>query len=78
MPRCTFTPRCGTSENLIGVVRFGKNCFRQILAHFGFIDIEGGGEFDVTDVITAQIDVHQPGHGFPFLGILVKFNSLDQ
>ena len=34
----------------------------QVLADLVGVDVEGGGELDVADVVAAEVDVHQAGH----------------
>ena len=68
----------GDIAELVGVVGEGINGFGQVLAHLGIDDIEGGGELNITDVITAQVDVHQAGDAVAVLGILIKMNPLDE
>ena len=41
-------------------------------------DIEGGGHFDVADVITAELDVHQPGNGILPIGVPVEVQPLNK
>src|SRR5439155_25845723 len=56
---------------LAGVIRGGKNGFRQIFADLGGVDVEGGAEFDVANVIAAQAHVHEAGHRLLFTGLTV-------
>ncbi len=43
------------------VVGRGVDRLAQVLADLVDIDVEGGGELDVADVIAAEVDVHQTG-----------------
>ena len=63
----------GESEGIIGCT---ENCFAEIAPHLRYIYIEGGAEFDVTHVITAELDVHQTRHVFLFAGAFVEFYAL--
>jgi len=38
----------------------------QVLADLVLVDVEGGHELDVADVVAAQVDVHEPRHGSRF------------
>jgi hypothetical protein len=61
MPRCTLTPRCGTFGELDRVVRPGVDRLGEVLADLVLVDVEGGHELDVADVVAAEVDVHQAG-----------------
>ena len=43
------------------VVRSGEDRLAEVLADLVGVDVEGGGELDVADVVAAEIDVHQAG-----------------
>src|SRR5574337_1166951 len=55
----------------IGVVGGGIDSFAQVFANLVFVNIEGGDKFNVSDVIAAQIDVHQPRDKLVFAGIAI-------
>ena len=59
-----------------GVVRFGEDGFAEVFAYFFFPDIEGGREFDVADVVAAQVCVHQAGNKGIFACIFVVLDAL--
>ena len=61
MPRCTVTPSCGTSANLM--VLFGPDqiASERSLPTFVLVDVERRHELDVADVVAAEVDVHQTG-----------------
>jgi hypothetical protein len=61
---------------LVGVVGWGINGLRQVLAHLVLVDIDGGYEIDIADVIAAKVDMHQAGYELIFLGILVIMHPL--
>src|SRR5262249_37215951 len=68
----------GDLGKLIGVVGARKNGLPKILAHLGRVNINGRGEFDVGDVVAAQVDMHQPGDEVGLGGVSVVFDALDQ
>ena len=78
MPRSTFTPRCGTSRELEGVVRLDEDRLRQVLADLVLVDVEGGHELDVADVVAAEVDVHEAGDEVAVLGIGVVEAALHE
>ena len=78
MPRTTGTFRCGTSQNLIGIVRLGEDGLREVLADLGDVDVDAQREFDIADVVTAQVDVHQSRDGGVIGRLLVELNTLHQ
>jgi len=51
------------------VVLASPDRFAEILADLGSVDVEGGRELDVADVVAAEIDVHQAGHLLGRLGV---------
>ena len=61
-----------------GVIRFGVNRFTEIAAHFGRVDIKGGGELDVANVVTAELNMHQAGNELIGIRFAVKLNTLDE
>lgn len=78
MPRWTVTPRFGTSANLI--VSFCPRPHRlgEVFADLLDVDVEGGDELDVTDVVAAQVDVHQTRDFLLRVGVLVVLDALDE
>ncbi len=50
----------------------------EILADLLGVDVEGGDELDVADVVAAQVDVHQAGHFLGGVGVLVVLDALDE
>ena len=65
MPRSTVTPIGGTSANLIVLFCPDQIASERSLPTFSGVDVEGGDELDVADVVAAEVDVHQTGN---FLG----------
>jgi hypothetical protein len=51
---------------------------RQVLADLVGIDVERGRELDVTDVVSAQVHMHEPWHGLIRIGVLVVLHALDE
>src|SRR5579884_914331 len=63
---------------LVGVVLSGEDRFGEILPDFLGVDVECAAEFDIADVVAAQIDVHQAGYLLIVRGILVVLNALNE
>ena len=61
-----------------GVVVSGEDRVREVLANLVFVDVEGGGELDVADVVPAEVDVHQAGDRCSRLRVAVVLDALDQ
>ena len=53
-PRSTVTPRAGTSEKRIVLLFDGEDGLGEIEADLGGVDVEGGDELGVADVIAAR------------------------
>ena len=50
----------------------------EVLADLLGVDVEGGDELDVADVVAAEVDVHQAGHFLGGVGVLVVLDALDE
>ena len=50
----------------------------QVLADLVLVDVEGGHELDVADVVAAELDVHQARDEVVVLGVLVVVAALDE
>ena len=61
IPRITSTPRFGHVAELEGVVLPLPDRLGQVLADLVGVDVECGRELDVTDVVAAEVHVHEPG-----------------
>ncbi len=61
-----------------GVVLPGEDGLAQVGPDFGGVDVEGGHELEVTDVVAAEHDVHEPGHGVVGIGVPVVRHPLDE
>ena len=68
----------GYVRELDRVVVSGEDRVREVLTNLIFVDVEGGGELDITDVVPAQVDVHQSGDRCPRLRVAVILDALDQ
>ena len=78
MPRSTVTPSVRDLLEDVGVVRLRVDRLGQVLADLVLVDVEGGHELDVADVVAAEVDVHQPGDEVVLLGVLVVVAALDE
>src|SRR5439155_17297705 len=63
---------------LHGVVGRLEDRLREVLAHFARIDVEGGGELDVADVVTTEPRVHEPGDEPVVRRLTIVVDALDQ
>lgn len=64
--------------DLDGVVLTGTDGVREVEADLLRVDVERGDELDVTDVVVAELDVHQAGHLGRRIGVLVVLDALNQ
>ena len=78
IPRSTVTPMCSDLLEDVGVVRLRVDRLGQVLADLVLVDVEGGDELDVLDVIAAEVDVHQARDEVVLLGVLVVVAALDE
>ena len=62
----------------VGVVGLGVDRLGQVLADLVLVDVEGGHELDVADVVAAEVDVHQARDEVVLLGVLVVVAALDE
>ncbi len=60
------------------VVRLGKDGLGHVLSDLAAVDVERGDDLDVTDVIGADLDIHQAGNGLTRLGVLVVVQTLNE
>jgi hypothetical protein len=68
----------GHVADLDGVVLAGDDRGGEVLADLLRVDVEGGDELDVGDVVGAEADVHQPGHGRRLVRVAVVVHALHQ
>ena len=50
----------------------------QVPTHLLGVDVEGGDERDVPDVVAAEVDVHQPGYTARRIGVAVVVDALHE
>ena len=74
----TSTPRWGTSANLIVLLMLGEQRLGGVEPDLLGVDVEGGDELDVTDVVAAEDDVHETGDPVGRIGVLVVGEPLHQ
>ena len=60
------------------VVLGGVDRLGEVLADLLVVDVEGGDELHVGDVVVAEGDVHEPRDGAAGVGVLVVLDTLDQ
>ena len=60
-PRSTGTPSSAHVGELDGVVLAGEDGLADVEADLGGVDVEGGDDLDVADVVAAEHDVHEAG-----------------
>ena len=78
MPRCTVTPVCGTSQKLIVLFWPLTIACERSLPTFSRVDVEGGDELDVADVVAAEVDVHQARDEVVVVGVAVVVDALHE
>ena len=78
MPRCTVTPVCGTSQKLIVLFWPLTMACGEVLADLVGVDVEGGDELDVADVVAAEVDVHEAGDELVVGGVAVVVDALHE
>ncbi len=61
---------------LVGVVRLREDGLGDVPPHLVLVDVDRGRELDVTDVVTAEIDVHESRHERIGRRVLVVLHSL--
>ena len=57
---------------------FGEDGLGNVLADLLAVDVEGGNQLDITDVIPAELHVHQAGDALVRGCVLVVLESLDK
>jgi hypothetical protein len=70
--------QAGDVGELDGVVLARPDRLGEVLADLVGVDVEGGAELDVGDVVAAEVHVHQAGDGLTRIGVLVELHALDQ
>ena len=61
-----------------GVVLAGSDGLGEVTPDLLAVDVEGGDELDVGDVVVAELNVHQPGDALRRVGVAVVLDSLNQ
>ncbi len=61
-----------------GVVLAGEDRLREVAPDLLGVDVEGGDELEVTDVVAPELDVHETGDVVAGLGALVVVDALHQ
>ncbi len=64
--------------DLDGVVLRGEDGLGEVEADLLRVNVEGGDELHVADVVLAQLDVHQAGHRGVLIGVLVVLHTLNE
>ncbi len=64
----------GELDAEVGIFEY---CLGDVLPYLEAVDLEGGDELDVLDVVAAEVDVHKAGD-LPFLLVPVELHSLDE
>ncbi len=77
-PRWTMTPVGRDVADADRVVLRGLGGLGQVETDLLGVDVEGGDELHVGDVVVTELDVHQAGHGARRVGVLVVLDALDQ
>jgi hypothetical protein len=60
------------------VVLAGEDRLAEVLAHLLGVDVKGGGELDVADVVAAQIDMHESRDGLLGVSVAVVVHPLNK
>ena len=71
-------PHVGNFGELDRVVLTRPDRLGEVLADLLGVDVEGGDELDVANVVAAEIDVHQAGDARIGIGVLVVLDALDE
>ena len=61
---------------LIGIIWLCVYRLSQIFAHLILIDIKGGHEVDITDMITSQVNMHQARYELIRIRFFIVINTL--
>jgi hypothetical protein len=77
-PALHLDPEGGHVGELDGVVLTGADGLGEVTPHLLGIDVEGGHELDVANVVAAELDVHQTRDMVARLGLGVEVHALHQ
>src|SRR5215472_14536752 len=61
-----------------GVVRFDEQRFGDVATDFAAIDVEGGDDLDVADVVAAEVHVHEARYEGVGGGVAILVDALDE
>ena len=78
IPRSTVTPSLPDLMEDVRVVRLRVDRLAEVLADLVLVDVEGGDELDVADVVAAEVDVHQARDEVVVVRVLVVVATLDE
>ena len=78
IPRCDGDADVRHVGELDRVVLPRPDRLGEVFADLLLVDVEGGDEFDVADVVAAEFDVHQAGDFLGRVGVLVVLDALDE
>jgi hypothetical protein len=65
-------------DELDRVVLAGPDRLGEVLADLVGVDVEGGRELDVPDVVAAEVHVHEAGDGLRGVGVAVVVDALHE
>ena len=68
----------GHVAELHRVVGLGEDGLAEVLADLVLVDVDGGHELDVADVVAADDGMHEAGDEVGLLGVLVELHALDE
>ena len=77
-PALDLDAEVGDIGELDRVVLARPDRLGEVFADLLLIDVEGGDELDVADVVAAQFDVHEAGNFLGRIGVLVVLDALDE
>ena len=71
-------PELADAGEADGVVLPGEDGLAQVGADLGRVDVEGGHELEVADVVATEHHVHQAGDRLGRIGVAVVLDALDE
>ena len=66
---------CGEAFGVVGRCRDG---IREVSTDLSLGDVEGSDKLDITDMVAAKVEMHDPGNSTVAGRFPVKFDALDQ
>ncbi len=73
-----FHAEVGDIHELVGVVGPGENRLTEVLPHLVRIDVDGGRELDVPNVIPPDSCVHETGNELIFCRVPIEMHTLNK